>query len=67
MSGPQLRQNKTPFCIYTTFSLSIQFVDQHIDYIVAIMSMVFFLNLFYTYEYTVAVQMVVSHHVIAGN
>jgi hypothetical protein len=26
-----------------------------------------FIYLFYVYEYTVAVQMVVSHHVIAGN
>jgi hypothetical protein len=26
-----------------------------------------FIYLFYVYEYTVAVQMVVSHHVVAGN
>jgi hypothetical protein len=26
-----------------------------------------FINLFYVYEYTVAVQMVVRHHVVAGN
>jgi hypothetical protein len=26
-----------------------------------------YLFIFYVYEYTVAVQMVVSHHVVAGN
>ena len=27
---------------------------------------IFKINLFYVYEYTVAVQMVVSHHMVAG-